>query len=256
MTVNDVFKWLDAFAPFETQDEYDNAGLLVGDPSTQVTKILFSLDATRAVAAEAAKINANLIIVHHPLMFNPIQSIRYDRGEGAVIRALTASGISLIAAHTNLDICAGGIADSLAEVLALDKSTACGDCPYLRTGTLSAPRTAKEFLGFVNSRLSASARLYGDPDTLVRTVAVVPGAGGGEYIHAEADVFLTGEIKYHELLDAIDRGLIVIDAGHYPTEFSGISALYKRFLAAASTNNWAVEAELYGKPLYPCTAHG
>ena len=256
ITVGDIFEWLDAIAPFETQDEYDNAGLLVGDPSAQVRKILFALDVTRSAAAEAARIGADLIISHHPLMFQPIQRIRWEQGEGAVLRALAASGVGLIAAHTNWDQCQGGVADALAETLGLTGSKPCEQNPYLRTGDLANPCTAKEFLALINQRLNACTRLYGDPDALIRSVAVVPGAGGETHVHVDADAFVTGEIKHHELLGAIDRGLIVLDAGHHPTEFPGIAALYRRFLKAASDNGWAVEATLYSRPPIPCSTHG
>ncbi len=256
MTVNDVFQWLDSFAPFDTQDEYDNAGLLAGDPKAEVSKILFALDVTKPVIAEAVRFGAELIIAHHPLMFHPVRQLRYDQGEGAVLRALIKSGVSLIAANTNLDQCAGGVADSLAEALALERVGNCDGSPYLRKGTLNVPCAAKELLLVINSRLSARTRMYGGADAVIHSVAVSPGAGGEDYVHAQADAFVTGEIKHHELLGAMDRGLTVFDAGHYPTEFPGVSALYKRFLKAASQSDWQVEAKLYAQPPYPCATHG
>lgn len=253
MTVDDVFKWLDRIAPFETQDGYDNAGLVMGDSAASANRILFTLDVTPAAVAEAERLRAGLIVSHHPLMFSPVKQIRYDLGEGAVIRSLAASGISLIAAHTNLDQCAGGVADSLAHALGLEQVTE--QSPYLRMGTLSAPLNAADFLSVLNRRLSASARLYGDPDTLIRRIAAAPGAGGDEIAHADADAFVTGELKHHEVIDACGRGLTVFTAGHYPTEFPGIAALHQRFLAAASHHGWAVEATLYTQPPYPCITH-
>ena len=257
ITVGDIFEWLDAIAPFETQDEYDNAGLLVGDPSAQVRKILFALDVTRSAAAEAARIGADLII------FPPSADVSTHPAESAGNRAkarsfvrLPPSGVGLIAAHTNWDQCQGGVADALAETLGLTGSKPCEQNPYLRTGDLANPCTAKEFLALINQRLNACTRLYGDPDALIRSVAVVPGAGGETHVHVDADAFVTGEIKHHELLGAIDRGLIVLDAGHHPTEFPGIAALYRRFLKAASDNGWAVEATLYSRPPIPCSTHG
>ena len=255
MTVNDVFEWLNQIAPFETQEAFDNSGLLAGDPSAVVRKVLFTLDVTKPAIAEAVNIGAELIISHHPLMFHPVQQIRYDREEGAVIRLLTASGLSLIAAHTNLDQCNGGMSDSLAQTLALKTITACDANPYLRTGTLSSSCTAKEFLFSVSSRLSASVRMYGDAESIIRSVAVAPGAGGDMVPDVDADAFVTGEIKHHELLNACGRGLAIFDAGHYPTEFPGIAALYQRFLAAAAGHGWAMEAALYSRPPYPCLTH-
>lgn len=248
MTVNDVYEWLNRFAPFETQDEYDNAGLLAGSPDAEVRKILFALDATQDAVKEAAASGAELIVAHHPLMFHPIRQLRYDQGEGAVLRTLAASGVSLIAAHTNLDICAGGVADSLAEILELKEIRPSGTCPYLRAGTLQTPMKASAFLMDISRKLHTAVRLYGNPDATVKTAAVVPGAGGAEYAHVLADAFVTGEIKHHELLAAMDKGFPVFDAGHYPTEFPGVAALYRRFQKDAAANGWALEAQLFDQP--------
>ncbi|HPJ02879.1 MAG TPA: Nif3-like dinuclear metal center hexameric protein [Candidatus Limiplasma sp.] len=254
MTVNDVYKWLDAFAPFETQESYDNAGLLVGDPAAQVRKILFALDVTKAVVQEAARFGAELIVAHHPLMFHPVQTLLFDHSEGAVLKALAVSGISLIAAHTNLDQCPGGIADSLAEALELTDIQSSADSPYLRTGTLLAPMQAKAFLPLVSGKLQAPARLYGDPDAYLHSITVIPGAGGEDAAYVKADAVVIGEIKHHELLAALDKGLVVVDAGHYPTEFPGIAALYQRFQKNAAQSGWAVEATLFSQPPAICTA--
>jgi len=256
MTAQDVYRWIDSFAPFDTQEEYDNSGLLLGDAEQTVSKILFALDATPAAAAEAVRIGADLIVTHHPLMFLPVQQLHYHTGEGPILRTLMQAGIAMIAAHTNLDQCPGGVADSLAEALALPDPVPCKDTPYLRTGTLPAPRTAGKLQWEIASRLPACTRLYGDPDAVIRTVAVTPGAGGRDHVYVTADAFVTGEVAHHELLSLASRGIAVFDAGHYPTEFPGVSALYQRFLAAASKNHWQTEAILYTKPPYPCVSYG
>lgn len=256
MTVRDVYQWIDSFAPFDTQEDFDNCGLLLGSPEQPVNRILFALDATPEVADEAARIGADLIVTHHPLMFSPVQHLYYNKGEGPVIRTLMNAGISMIAAHTNLDQCPGGVADSLAEALALQNPQPSTETAYLRTGALQDPYTAMELLSVVNRRLKACTRLYGDPDALIRTVTITPGAGSRDHIHVTADAFITGEVAHHELLDLKARGITVLDAGHYPTEFPGVAALYRRFLAAASANHWGVEAKLYSQPPYPCSTHG
>ena len=254
MTVNDVYEWLNSFAPYETQEDYDNAGLVAGNPNAQVRKVLFALDATKYAVVEAAGTGAELIVAHHPLMFHPIQALLYNHGEGAVLRALAASGLSLIAAHTNLDQCPGGVADSLAEALELTGMQTSADSPYLRTGTLRTPVRAKEFLAFLNRKLHSAARLYGNLDAMMQTVAVLPGAGGEDAAYVQADALVIGEIKHHELLAALDKGLLVFDAGHYPTEFPGVAALYKRFLEDAAQHGWAVEATLFAQPPTTYTA--
>jgi GTP cyclohydrolase I len=255
MTVQDVIQWIDSFAPFATQEEYDNSGLLLGEAEQPVSKVLFALDATPGAAAEAVRIGADLIVTHHPLMFLPVRQLHYRSGEGPIIRTLMQSGVAMIAAHTNLDQCPGGVAESLAEALALQSPVPCKDTPYLRTGTLPVPRTAGELLREIAARLSACTRLYGDPKAVIRTVTVTPGAGSRDHAYVTADAFVTGEVAHHELLALAARGITVFDAGHYPTEFPGIAALYRRFLADASKPH-SVEAVLYAQPPYPCTAHG
>lgn len=256
MLVQDVVRWIDSFAPFDTQEDFDNCGLLLGDPRQTVRKVLFALDSTPGAAREAARIGADLIVTHHPLMFTAAKQLYYHRGEGPVIRTLMGAGISMIAAHTNLDQCPGGVAESLAEALELPSPVPSEETLYLRTSTLQPPRKAKELLAHIDRRLHACTRLYGDPEALVRTVTVTPGAGSRDHIYVTADAFITGEVAHHELLDMAARGIVVFDAGHYPTEFPGVSALYKRFLAAASQMQWQVEASLYTQPPYPCSTHG
>jgi GTP cyclohydrolase I len=255
MTVQDVFQWIDSFAPFDTQEDFDNCGLLLGDPRQTIGKILFALDATPDAAKEAARIGAELIVTHHPLMFSPAKQLYYHKGEGPIIQTLMRAGISMIAAHTNLDQCPGGVAESLADVLELQNPVPSKETLFLRTGTLQPPRTAGELLAEINRRLSACTRLYGDPDRVIRTVTVTPGAGSRDHLYVTADAFVTGEVAHHELLDMAARGIAVFDAGHYPTEFPGIAALHRRFLAAASANHWNAEAILYQTPPYPCSTH-
>ncbi len=256
MIVQDIVQWIDSFAPFATQEDFDNCGLLLGDPKQTVRRILFALDATPAVADEARRIGAELIVTHHPLMFSPVKQLYYHRGEGPIIQTLMRAGISMIAAHTNLDQCPGGVAESLADALGLPDPVPSKETLYLRTSTLPIPRRAGDLLTEIDGRLSARTRLYGDPDRLIRTITVTPGAGSRDHIYVTADAFITGEVAHHELLDMAARGIAVFDAGHYPTEFPGVSALYKRFLAAASQNHWQAEATLYTLPPYPCVTHG
>ena len=158
MTVNDVFNWIDRFAPFETQDDYDNAGLVVGDPNKEIHTVLFALDATPSVVADAVHIGAELIVTHHPLMFAPTKTLRFDHGEGAVLKALAANSISLIAAHTNLDQCDGGIADSLVEALGLVNVVKNDNCVYIRTGTLPKPMGRKRIPADCQSKFAHCCR--------------------------------------------------------------------------------------------------
>ena len=247
MTVRDVLDWLDRFAPFESQEDYDNVGLLMGDPSTEATRILFALDATLAVVQEAQAQGAQLIVTHHPLMFGGISRIRYDEPEGAVLAAIAGAHISLVTAHTNLDRAPGGTGDSLAALLSLTGVGLAGKSLYARMGILPIPCAAGDLLARVDHQLSSHARLYGNPARSVTRVAVAPGAAGEEYAAASqagAQVFVVGEIKHHQLLAAQALGLTVIEAGHYYTELPGLTALYHRFTEDALSASWPVETRL------------
>ena len=255
MTVNDVFRWLDSFAPFATQEPFDNAGLVLGDPNAEAKRVYFTLDATLPALQEADEWDADLIVTHHPLLFSGAKAIRYDTPEGDVLVKAIGARLNLIAAHTNFDRAEGGTGDALAAALGLTAIRGLDSDPYLRHGRLNAPMTVKAFLRHVNKCLGACARLYGDETARIRHVAVGPGAYGEGWQAAAAlgaQVYVTGEVKHHELLAAQAAGLTVIDAGHHPTEQPGIAALYQRFLSDASAGRWPIAARLNTIPPLTC----
>ena len=96
-TVKDIYNFIDSIAPFNTQEEWDNSGLLVGNENAEVTKILFALDATSDVVDQAIKFGANLIITHHPVIFKAVSDVLSD----SLIYKLINNNISIICAHTN-----------------------------------------------------------------------------------------------------------------------------------------------------------
>ena len=258
MTVRDVLRWLDALAPFDTQEDFDNAGLLVGNPAAEVHGVYFTLDVTQPAVLEARQLGAELIVSHHPLMFGGIHTLRYDEPEGAALAALAAAGMHLIAVHTNLDRAPGGTGESLATALGLTQMTPSAADPYLWLGTLPEPQTAGAFLTAVNARLGGSARLYGEPQAMLARVAVGPGALGEAYetaVKEGAQAFVVGEIKHHQLIAARALGLTVLEAGHYFTELPGITALYQRFVRDTLAGLRPVRASLTTiQPLGPLTA--
>ena len=115
MLVNDVFSFLDELAPFSYAMDFDNSGLLVGDPAQPVKKILVALDCTASVVQLAKESGAQLIVTHHPVIFSPIQSVTAE----SIVYQLVSSGISVICAHTNLDLARDGVNDQLAQRLGL-----------------------------------------------------------------------------------------------------------------------------------------
>lgn len=223
-TVSDVLSVLNGMAPPELAEEWDNPGLLVGRADARVEAALLCVDATEAVVREARALGAGLVIAHHPLMFRAIKRVRDDEPEGHVICELIRAGVSMIAAHTNLDMAAGGVNDALAAALGLSEVEA--PEPLLRVGRLEG--TLGEVCLRAERALGTRALSYGPGDMPAQRVALCSGAGGSEIAAAArsgARVFLTGELKHSELILARQLGLGVICAGHFETERVVLSPL-------------------------------
>ena len=225
MKVRQIYELLDAVAPFETQEPYDNSGLLVGSPEQEVSGMLFALDVTQAVISEALSLGANLIVTHHPLMFEAVRRMTDESFEGRLIQRMIREGLSLIACHTCLDKASGGINDALAERCALLDVRGEG---FVRVGDLPQPMTAGELKEYLAVALNTDVRLMGDASLQISRLGLCSGAGGSEWIAARelgAEAFLSGEIKHHHALAMAEAGLPCFECGHFATEQPGIFAL-------------------------------
>ena len=221
-TVNDILAFMETVAPISLKMEWDNAGLLCGSKSTPVTKILVALDPFEHVCREAADWGAQLIVTHHPLIFDPQRSVTDETSVGRSVLTLCRNGISAINAHTNLDQAAGGVNDIFAQILGLSNiETICENgMQLLRCGDVPE-QTLDTFLSTVKERLHCEGLRYCDGGKKVRRVAVGGGSCGGELfdaLRAGCDTFVTADVKYNEFWDAKDSGLNIIDAGHFCTE--------------------------------------
>ena len=174
MTVQQIYDFINERAPFETQVAYDNSGLLVGDPSREVTGIHLALDVTQAVIDEAVRNGANLIITHHPLMFSPIKRLVETTHEARLLCRLIREGVSLISAHTNLDQAPGGVNDALASAIGLTNVSGEG---FLRVGDLPQPMTALQLQNHLQHCLGDAVRLMGAEDCVVTRVGMCSGSG-------------------------------------------------------------------------------
>lgn len=229
MTVHDVLQALEALAPASMKYDWDNVGLLCGRSSQEVRRILVALDPFEDVCREAAETGADLIVTHHPLIFQPPKSVTDGDSVGRCILFLATHGISAVNAHTNLDCAPGGVNDVLARTLGLEQvevlnpaGTDAQGRPYglLRAGTVAETPLAA-FLDHVKARLGAPGLRYVDAGKTVRRVAVGGGACAGEIravYDAGCDTFVTADVKYNQFWDAHDLGLNLIDAGHFYTE--------------------------------------
>ncbi len=248
----DIYDVIHAVAPFDSQLSFDNSGLLVGDPSTPVTRALLCLDITESVIEEAAGMNANLIISHHPVIFEPLR--RLSGREPAWL--LARQGIAALCCHTNLDlspVC--GVNIALASRLGLRnvrREDVFGEETVLFSGECDAMDPA-DFAQMVRDRLGAGGVQWFPGEGAVKKVFFCSGSGGGEAGFAAcrgADAFVTGEMKHHEALEAARLGLTCVVAGHYETE-----VVFREFLAAYLKKRVPDTAFLISKAETPPFAH-
>lgn len=232
MTVNDIYTFLDEKYNFSLALPYDNVGHLVGSLDSLVKGILVCLDCTDEAVTEAVKTGANLIVTHHPVIFDPLKSVT----DQSVVYRLIRNDISVISAHTNLDQAEGGVNDALCNALGLQKVENATDCEgYLfRIGEIEETMTADEFAKYVGERLNLRVKYVGENKS-VKRVAVCSGSGGSmlnDVVNMGVDAYVTADIKHNVFLEAHALGLVLVDAGHFETEDIIVNPLTKELKKA------------------------
>ena len=220
VSIDDFVRAVEAVAPMELAEAYDNTGLLLRMRDT-VSKVLIALDATDAVAQEAEETGCDMLLVHHPLIFAPFRALDCRKAQDAVLMRLMRADISLYAAHLTFDKAQGGLGDALAERIGLCDAAATQD-GLMRIGRLGSPQPQADFLESVKNALKAdSLCVSAVQEKPISRVAVVSGSGG-DYAtaahHAGAQALVTGEAKHHHFVEAAHLGLLLIAAGHFETE--------------------------------------
>lgn len=228
MKCSEVVACLERIAPRCFAEKWDNVGLLAGREDKEIKKILLALDPTSEVVDEAAAWGADLLITHHPLIFSGIKSVTTNDFIGKRVFNLVFRDVCYYAMHTNFDVM--GMADAVADLLELEK------CQVLdvtfqdeismegigRVGELSRTMSLEECARYVKDRCKLSGvRVFGNPEQLIDVVALIPGSGKSYIdlaVKKGAQAVITGDIDHHNGLDAIEKGLVIIDAGHYGLE--------------------------------------
>ncbi|MBE0479244.1 Nif3-like dinuclear metal center hexameric protein [Candidatus Aerophobetes bacterium] len=230
--VKDVISVMEKIAPSCLAMEDDKIGLQVGGEDINVDAILICLDVTEDVLDEAKEKGTDLIIAHHPLIYQPLQELIFSKPPGSVIQKAVSSNISIYIAHTNLDVASGGVNDALIETLRQDWKIKkiepllpIKDKPECGLGKLVLLEEGKDFNEFVlttkNKLCAQNVRVTKVKNTKIDTIALCGGSCREVVYPAwqkKAELLITGELPYHSLLEAKSLGLSVIEAGHYETE--------------------------------------
>ena len=229
-TVQEIFDYLCTLAPLELQMDFDNSGFLVGHSDVRVDKALLALDITDPVIEEAVAGQAQLIISHHPVIWDPVKALVAGAGTGKLL-SLAENHIAAICMHTNLDIAQGGVNDVLITLLGAQPEVALDADGCGRVGHLSGSQPLNVFLRHCKTVLHANGLRYYDAGRRVWKLAVMGGAGADaieDACRAGCDTYVTSDIKYHQFLLAAELGINLIDADHFCTENPVIPVLAER----------------------------
>ena len=224
MTVREILDYIDTFSPLRYAESFDNVGLLVGSENTVVRGICCALDITNAVIDEAELANANLIIAHHPVIFDPLKRIP----EWSPVYRLIKKGISAICIHTNFDMTEGGVNESLLELLGFKSG---GVLEPVHPNGLGFGAVCDLPLGFTAQSLAEHCKNTLDLASVrfsrgtkeVHRVAVCCGGGVNNKVIQLArekgcDAIISGDIKHNFWIEAQNCGMALVDAGHFGTE--------------------------------------
>jgi len=230
-TVGEVVAALDRRYPPARAQDWDRVGLVLGEPDAPVRRVLCVVDCVPETVAEALAQRADLIVAHHPLLLRGVSSVAPTTYKGRIVHDLIRSGVALYVAHTNADVANPGVSDALAARLGLRDLrplSALADDPALglgRVGELPAPLTLAELTRVAARALPPTAwgvRAAGEPDRVVRTVAVCGGSGDSLLAAAAAagaDAYLTADLRHHPASEHVaGGGPALLDAAHWATE--------------------------------------
>jgi dinuclear metal center YbgI/SA1388 family protein len=235
-TVADLCDFLDALAPPHLAADWDNVGLLVGDRTQPVARVMTCLTVTPAVAAEAARERAELVVTHHPLPFRPLARLTTDEPVGRILLPLIRAGVAIYSPHTAFDSAAAGINQQLAEGIGLTEiqplEVLAADPHHLgagRQGRLPQPQTLGQIAAAIRRFLKTSGlQAVGELQASIEQVAVACGSAGellDAAIREGCQLFVTGEARLHTAYDAEARGIALLLVGHYASERFGVESL-------------------------------
>lgn len=231
--LQEITSYIENLFPPEYAEDFDNIGLLVGRSDKDISKAIICLDCSKDIVCEAVKDGAQLIITHHPVIFNPVKRIADNNDFGEMIITALENGISIYSAHTNLDSAPGGLTDTVIEKLGL--------IPYSNMeGNLGRMchtpdgMNAKLLIEKIKKEFNIS-KLYStfSSDKEIHTVAVCNGGGGGSLVETAlslgADVYISGDLKHHEhCFIKTNDNIDFIEMRHFDSEYPVCELLLRK----------------------------
>lgn len=225
MLLKELANSLDNLTEKKAQYSWDNSGLLVGDLSKEIKKVLVTLEITPAVLKEAEEKHIDLIVSHHPVIFSGKKSLIAGSDTFDIVYELIRLGIAAYATHTNFDMLQNGLNDYFLDVwgvkdrqVLLDEE----DKPIGRVFSVGGDYTVVDIAKQLKDIFCLpEIRIIGDKSEKVEKVGIVTGSGIDVLFEIDSrgiDLFITGEVKYHQAQDILQMKKNVIDAGHFGTE--------------------------------------
>ena len=229
MKVKTIIDFMEMVAPCEVALDFDNVGLLVGRCENDVTKILTALDCSLDVVKEAAKIGAQMIVCHHPIMFSPVQKITDETPQGRMLLAAIEEKISIFAAHTNLDFAQGGLNDYFLKRIGFEPKGDIeeGEGRIFDVGTISAKELCEKIKTALGLKLIRTSM---EEERILHTGALCTGGGKSLAKSAaqKADFYISGDLGHHDILDLYEAGCGFIEVSHFDSEKIAMDLLYER----------------------------
>lgn len=255
--VKDIAEAIEEFAPKRLQESYDNTGLQIGHPDMEVSAALLCLDVTEDILNEALERRCNMIVSHHPLLFKGLKEITgRSPVERIVIRAIKEN-VAIYSAHTNLDSAWEGVSHEMAHELGITDLQVLepnATDPARGLGLIGniPPVPALQLLRRIKERFKVKCLRYSDhpPRLVMRKAAVCGGAGASlisKAVDAGADIFITGDVKYHDFTSWGHR-ILIADIGHYESELS-VKKIFSRIIRSKYPDFVTYFAESESNPI-------
>ncbi|MFE9247747.1 Nif3-like dinuclear metal center hexameric protein [Streptomyces sp. NPDC007088] len=268
--LSEVIAALDALWPPDRAESWDAVGTVCGDPDAEVDRVLFAVDPVRAVAEEAVRLGAGLLVTHHPLYLRGTTTVAAGTFKGRVVHDLIKHDVALHVAHTNADTADPGVSDALAGALGLrvlrplvpDPGDPEGRRGLGRVCEPPRPMTLGQFAELAARGLPATAqgvRLAGDPGAPVRTVAVSGGSGDSLFDAVRAsgvDAFLTADLRHHPASEATQHSpLGLLDAAHWATEWPWCEQAAAQLDEISDRHGWELRVHVSKTVTDPWSTH-